>query len=57
MADQPISQIRCWICGKDVWLRNCKIDEHGHAVHEGCYAVRMKLQSESVPISNKARTA
>jgi hypothetical protein len=34
----------CWICGKPVRLENCKIDEHGQAVHEDCYAMRLKLE-------------
>jgi hypothetical protein len=34
----------CWICGKPVRLEKCKIDEHGQAVHENCYATRLKLE-------------
>ena len=37
----------CWLCGKDVDLRTCKIDEYGEAVHEACYTVRLALESHS----------
>ena len=33
----------CWICGKSVSLENCKIDEHGSAVHEECYVAKVAL--------------
>ncbi len=33
----------CGICGEHVSLNNCKTDEQGQAVHEGCYVVKMKL--------------
>ena len=35
----------CWICGKQVELEACKVDEHGMAVHEKCYIVKIGLQS------------
>ena len=35
----------CWICGKAVNIDTCKTDEHGRAVHEACYAVRMALEN------------
>ena len=34
----------CWLCGKNVDLNSCKIDEYGKAVHEACYAVRLALE-------------
>ena len=37
----------CWICGDDVSLETCKIDEHGSAVHEACLFARMKMESTS----------
>lgn len=37
----------CWLCGKDVDLRACKIDEHGSAVHESCYMVKLALLAGS----------
>lgn len=46
-AIEPISKLRCWICGNEVSLEICKTDENGHAVHEPCYTVRMHLQAES----------
>ena len=57
MADESLHQVKCWICGKDVWLRSCKIDERGHAVHEECYVTRMKLKSEPGHTPNEARSA
>lgn len=47
MALTKITSITCWICGKQVSLHNCKIDERGHAVHEECYVARMKLEAEA----------
>lgn len=38
----------CWICGKDVALEHCKIDEHGASVHESCHAKRMMLKAASM---------
>lgn len=38
----------CWICGYAVDLRECKIDEHGNAVHEKCYAAKLALATESI---------
>lgn len=35
----------CWICGKNVDLNTCKIDEFGEAVHEECYAARIALEN------------
>ena len=37
----------CWICGRDVALETCKVDEHGSAVHEACLFARMKMESTS----------
>jgi hypothetical protein len=34
----------CWICGKAVTLEQCKVDEHGLAVHEECYVARVALE-------------
>lgn len=31
----------CAICGLRVELERCKIDEHGDAVHDGCYLASM----------------
>lgn len=31
----------CWMCGKPVTLETCSVDEHGRAVHEGCYASKL----------------
>ena len=33
--------------GRESRWGDCKIDEHGHAVHEECYVARMKLEAKS----------
>lgn len=38
---------KCWICGKAVDLRTCKIDEHGLTVHEDCYAAKLAFDGKS----------
>lgn len=35
----------CWICGKEVRLEQCKIDESGLPVHEPCYVVRVRFSA------------
>ena len=47
MAHTPIKRIYCWICGNEVSLRDCTIDERRRAVHEECYIARMRLECES----------
>jgi len=36
----------CWICGNEVDLKTCNIDEYGMAVHEDCYLVKVALATE-----------
>jgi uncharacterized OB-fold protein len=31
----------CWICGRAVKLEDCKVDEHGLAVHELCHFAKL----------------
>lgn len=38
----------CWICGKDVQLEHCTIDEHGLSVHKSCHEERMLLKAASL---------
>jgi len=38
----------CWICGNEVDLKTCNIDEHGMAVHQGCYFVKVAFATESM---------
>jgi hypothetical protein len=33
----------CWICGNKVNLTTCYTDEHGAAVHDKCYIVKLVL--------------
>lgn len=40
----------CWICGKDVDLEHCIIDEHGLSVHQSCQEKRVLLKAESLRI-------
>ena len=37
----------CWICGHEVSLETCKVDEHGGSVHEACLFARMKMETAS----------
>ena len=41
----------CWICGHEVDLKTCNIDEYGMAVHEGCYFVKVALATESMRLT------
>lgn len=53
MAISKTSIHPCWICGKDVRLEQCKIDEHGATVHEECYVVRLRfLARTEEPVRN-----
>jgi len=43
-AREPSSQtnvVSCTICGTAVPLEHCKTDEHGEAVHESCYTLKL----------------
>ena len=35
----------CWICGRPISVETRKIDEHGNAAHEECYATRLNLEN------------
>ena len=37
----------CWICGNEVDLKMCNIDEYGMAVHGDCYFVKVAFATES----------
>ena len=37
--------IPCWICNKDVPIRECKFDEFGKPVHEECSVARISLRN------------
>ena len=39
----------CWICHQPVGLEDCKIDEHGRAMHEKCYIAKLALKKETPP--------
>jgi hypothetical protein len=38
----------CWLCGKDVVLEHCTIDENGLSVHKSCQEKRMLLRAASL---------
>jgi hypothetical protein len=37
----------CWVCGHELSLETCKVDEHGSAVHGACLFARMKMETAS----------
>jgi hypothetical protein len=45
--------LTCAICRKPVAVETSKTDEHGHAVHEECYVLKLRLFQASQP-SHKA---
>jgi len=52
----PDHRWTCWICGRGVSLEISKTDEHGKAVHEECYVVRVALEKASAqPLSRNDR--
>ena len=52
VSSKPLPKI-CWICGNAVKLEDCKVDEHGLAVHEGCYVAKVSLKSEKFLVPAK----
>jgi hypothetical protein len=46
MPVTPSHIFRCGICEEHLSLNNCKTDEHGQAVHEACYVMKMKLDTK-----------
>lgn len=52
---QPIPHC-CWICGNEVDLKTCNIDERGMAVHEDCYFVKVALATESTQLKVASAT-
>jgi hypothetical protein len=47
----------CCICGHEVSLETCKINEKGSAVHEACLLARMKMETASVRFGARRRFA
>jgi hypothetical protein len=39
----------CWICHQPVLLEDCKIDEHGRAMHEKCYLAQLAARKGPPP--------
>jgi hypothetical protein len=50
-ANQSVLPV-CWICGKALSLEECKVDEHGQAVHEEC---SVELLSKYTKFADKLR--
>jgi hypothetical protein len=42
LMPEPITSPLCFICHNPVELEISKTDENGHAVHEGCYLLRLR---------------
>lgn len=49
---RPPFTLICSICCKPVKLESTKTDERGHAIHEECYILKLKLLQESRPLSH-----
>lgn len=45
----------CWICGRVVYLEECKVDASGLPVHESCYVSKLKLVNLQKPIRKRTR--
>jgi hypothetical protein len=45
----------CMICGTQVPLETCKVDESGEAVHEECYVDRLVLSARTAPLKSRRR--
>jgi hypothetical protein len=44
---RPPFQLLCPICDGSVSLESANTDEHGKAIHEDCYLLKVKLRSAS----------
>jgi hypothetical protein len=42
----------CWVCGQQVQLETCKIDETGRALHESCAVARLKAHTQSPAVDS-----
>ena len=49
MRSPPPSPLVCAICQMPVAVETSKTDEHGHAVHEECYVLKIQLFQASQP--------
>jgi hypothetical protein len=47
LVPNPPKGLRCALCDKAVSLETSKTDENGHAVHEECYVLKMRLKAET----------
>jgi hypothetical protein len=42
----------CSICNKPVKLETSKTDDLGHAVHEGCYLLKISIKRTPIPLKS-----
>jgi hypothetical protein len=47
MTAPPQIVLVCSICHQPVAIETSKTDEHGHAIHEDCYVLKLRLFQES----------
>jgi len=47
-SEVPFTPI-CPLCNQPVVLETSKVDEHGRAVHEDCYALKVTLHQATLP--------
>jgi hypothetical protein len=47
---KPPFNLMCSICCRPVKLETTNTDERGHAIHEECYILKLKLLRESSPL-------
>lgn len=52
MTTHPEFTPTCSICNQPVLLETSKADEHGRAVHEQCYAMKVTRHQEPQPTTN-----
>lgn len=47
MSTAKSSPLLCRICGEPVSVETSKTDDGGQAIHEDCYALKLKLEQAS----------
>ncbi len=45
----PSQVVPCSLCERPVSLESAKADEYGRAIHEECYALKMRLKVATTP--------
>ena len=57
LHEKKQSGATCPICGKDVLLETCKIDEYGQGIHEDCAVARLVSNHCAAPESRSSSQA